>query len=55
VEICEIREEAGERIWFIHVGIRRSIIQQGDREVEVGERDRCESFHQDVDDNIWII
>jgi hypothetical protein len=55
VEICEIREEARERVRFVHVRIRRSIVQQCDREVEVGKWDRCESFHQDVNDNIRII
>jgi len=55
VEICEIREETGERVRFFHVDVRRSIIQQGGRKIEVGKRNGCESFHQDVYDNIGIV
>jgi len=55
VEICEVREEAWERVRLFHVGIRRLFVQQGDGEIEVGKGNGRERLDQNVDDNIGII
>lgn len=52
---CEVGEQGWERVWFVEVGGWRPIIEEGDGEIEVGERHGGEGFYEDVDYDIGVI
>jgi len=55
MKVREIGKETGKRVRFFHIRVRYFIVQQGEREVEVGKRHRCESLDQNIDDDIRIV
>lgn len=55
MKVGEIGEESRERVRFLHVRARCSIIQQGNREVKVGERHRREGLDKDVNHDVRVV
>jgi hypothetical protein len=37
------------------LGVDRPLVEEGNAEVEIGERAGCEGFDEDIDDNVWVV
>ena len=51
----ELGEEVREGIGLVKVRVGGTVVEEGDREVEVGERNGCEGFDKDIDYDIRVV
>lgn len=51
----ELGEEVREGIGLVKVRIGGTVVEEGDGEVEVGERNGCEGFDKDIDYDIRVV